>query len=305
MGKHRYQSRRAEDERAEQAKQTARVECIDPSRLRRLDIRPALHTYVKQLWSRRHFILADARARAFQDQREFVLGKFWLVGQPLLDAALYGIMFGLLLQTARGIDNFIGYLILGVTFFGFMSKGLTSGIGLVRTQKNLIAAFSFPRASVVFSRSIRHAIDSFVPAIVAIVIALSMQTHVSLSPALVQVLPLYVLLFLFAGGLSFVSARITAFFPDARVVITFLSRIWFYSSCVFFPIERFSHMPRVQAVMELNPGYRFLDAIRGAVLYGKILTGSEWAILWGWALGSLVIGLVFFWMAEDRYINVD
>ncbi|WP_235933437.1 ABC transporter permease [Corynebacterium qintianiae] len=305
MGKHHHHSASSMTPHAFRGNTQAHVRYVDLSGLRRLDIRPSIISYVQELWRRRFFILADARARSFQDQRDFVLGKFWLVGQPLLDAALYGIMFGLLLQTARGVDNFIGYLILGVTFFGFMSKGLTSGIGLIRSQKNLIAAFNFPRASVVFSRMIRNAIDSFVPALVAVVIALVMQWDRMISPAVLQVIPLYLLLFIFAGGLSFFSARMTAFFPDARVIITFISRIWFYSSCVFFPIERFSHLPRVQAIMELNPGYRFLDAIRESVLDGALLGFHEWGFLLAWSFGTLICGLIFFWQAEEKYVVVE
>ena len=44
--------------------------------------RPSLGTYVRQLWSRRHFIWADSRARAFSGNQDTLLGRFWLVGAP-------------------------------------------------------------------------------------------------------------------------------------------------------------------------------------------------------------------------------
>lgn len=276
-------------------------ELVSVSGLQRLNARPTFAKYVKATWDRRFFILRDSRARAFSEQRDYFLGRFWLVAQPLLNAATYGFIFGFLLRTARGIDNFIGYLVLGITFVGFMTRGLTSGSGLLRNQRNLIRGFNFPRATIVVSRGLRATIDNLLPAFVAVLIALALQWPKFPGWSVVQVLPLYLLVSIFSAGLIFFSARLTALLPDTKVLLTFFARIWFYLSCVFYDLERFNHAPRIKAVIEQNPSYRFIDGVRAAVLRGEWISSADWLVLLGWSAGAFGIGLVYFWMAEERY----
>lgn len=281
------------------------TETVDVTNLKKLNTRPAFHNYIKLIWSRRHFIGFDARARAFSAEREYFLGRFWLVIQPLLDAATYGIIFGLLLRTARGVDNFIGYLIIGITFVGFMTRGLSSGSGLIKSQRNLIRAFHFPRAAIVISRGVRATIDNALPAVVAVILAIILQGGKPLNFSIIQVVPIYVLISVFCTGLIFVSARATAVFPDARVVINFLTRIWFYLSCVFYSIDRFDHAPRIQALISQNPAYRFVSALREAILYGNWVSWREWVVLIFWSGGTFLVGLLYFWQAEGRYVSLE
>lgn len=281
------------------------AEIVDVTALKKLNIRPSFDHYLKQIWDRRHFIKFDARARAFSAEREYLLGRFWLLAQPLLDAATYGIIFGLLLSTARGIDNFIGYLIIGITFVGFMTRGLSSGSGLIKSQRNLVRAFNFPRAAIVISRGVRAAIDNALPAVMAVLLALILQGGSPLNLSIIQVLPIYVLVSIFCTGLIFFSARVTAVFPDARVIINFLTRIWFYLSCVFYSIDRFDHAPRIQAVISQNPAYRFVSALRETVLSASWVSWQEWATLIAWSLGTFVVGLFYFWQAEGRYVSLE
>ena len=80
--------------------------------------RPPLGRYVRQLWERRHFIRAEARGRVIGSSRGMVLGLGWLVLRPLLDGAAYFLVFGLLLGTGSNIDNFVGFLLIGVFLIG-------------------------------------------------------------------------------------------------------------------------------------------------------------------------------------------
>ena len=272
--------------------------------MHKLNVRPSLHLYIEQLWSRRHFILTDARYRAFRTVKSYNLWRFWLIAQPMLDAAMYGLIFGFLLKTSRGVDNFVGFLIIGVTFFGFMSALVSGGQSLIQTSKNLIQAFSFPRATLVFSQALRYFIDNLPALLVAIAVGVITQWGKPLSWTIILVIPLTILMWAFGTGLMFFTARITAFWPDFKVIIGVGLRAWFFSSGVFFPLDRFAHSPTLYQLFALNPGYIFLTAVRDCVLYGTVPSSTTWLILAAWGFGTLVAGLIFFWMAEERYVNV-
>ena len=89
-------------------------EQVDISRLSPVGVRPGLARYLLDLFQRRHFIWADSRARAFSGNKDTLLGNLWLIGRPILDGFAYYIIFGLVLGTSRGVDNFIGFLLVGV-----------------------------------------------------------------------------------------------------------------------------------------------------------------------------------------------
>lgn len=277
---------------------------VDASKLRPLHSRPKFFSYLAGIWHRRHFIIADARGRSFQSQRDMVLGRLWLVLSPLLDAAMYGILFGLLLRTSRGIENFIGYLVIGIIFFGFIQGGLTTGSGMIRDSRSMISAFSFPRASIPIARITRQFLDNSLPALVALCVALAFQWGNPPGWEMLLVIPLYVLIHTFALGLTFIVARLTAFLPDLRSLVPVAGRAWFYVSGVFFSIERFATNPTIQDIMVANPAYQFLQAVRGVVLYQTVPMLETWLTLCAWSFGLLIIGLIFFWQAEERYINV-
>jgi len=266
--------------------------------------RPSLWGYVKELHRRRHFIQLDARTRALQKNRDYKLGQFWLVASPLLDSAMYAFIFGVILNTGDGVDSFLSYLILGVSFFAFISGFLNTGAGLLQGRANMIRSFSFPRASLVLSAGLRNTIDNIVPAIVGVSTALVFQWGTPVHFTIILAIPLFILLHIFGTGIMFCTARLTAILLDFRALISIFNRLWFYGSGVFYAIDRFSLPPIITTIMTHNPAYVFLSAIRNVVIYETIPPINTWAALGAWSFGTLTVGFIWFWRGEESYINV-
>lgn len=277
---------------------------VNGQRLRSAQRRLSLAEYLAAIVSYQPFTLLYARYRVNVDNDDMFLGRLWTVLEPLLRIAMYGAIFGLFLRTSRGIDNFVGFLVIGVMFFSMMSKGLSAGSGLLKRSKALMRTFNFPRATLVIAEGYRTFLGSIIPAILAVVAAIAFQNGKGVAWALLAIVPLLVLIHVFALGLMFVVARVTAFVPDTRKIVSFVNRGWFYASGVFFSVERYATVPEVQSVMEANPAYRFLEAIRGVVLQGVVPPLAEWAVLMAWSFGTLLVGFFFFWAAEDRYVRM-
>ncbi|MEA5116271.1 MAG: ABC transporter permease, partial [Propionicimonas sp.] len=64
------------------------------SGLHRVGARPSLGSYLKQTWERRDFIVAMAQSRLRAQLEGNRLGIGWLLLQPVLTAAIYGLIFG-------------------------------------------------------------------------------------------------------------------------------------------------------------------------------------------------------------------
>ncbi|MCI6411265.1 MULTISPECIES: ABC transporter permease [Schaalia] len=270
-------------------------------RLAEVSARPTLVQYIGQLWNRRLFIAADARAKAFATSRGTILGKVWLVLRPFLDAFVYFVIFGLLLKTGRGVENFLAYLVVGLNVFGLVQSGLASGSGILSGGKNLIRAFSFPRASLVFSWAIRTLLD-FIPVLIAsIAFIVVVPPRVMPVWTWILIIPVIAITWIFSVGTALVVASLTARIPDLKFIWPLFTRFWFYGSGVFFSIDSFAEHARVHALMVANPGYQAIALARNVLVYGTPPTVEEWLYMSIWAGGMLVLGLVVFWSHEESY----
>ena len=278
---------------------------VNTANLQSLQTRPSFREYCRQLWERRAFIWTDARFKALRTTKDYRLWRTWLVLQPLLDVAFYAFLFGLILKTSRGIDNFVGFLILGVIFMRMIVGQMTQGIMLIRNSRGLIRTFTFPKASLAISQTLRSMLDNILPGMMAVIMALAAQKFSSLSWSILLVVPLFVLLHIFGCGLMLITARLTAVIPDTRALINFFSQAWFFLSGVMFSIDRFVNHPALHEAMTANPAYIFLTAIRGSVLYAAPPSLATWATLTAWSFGTFLVGMIYFWQAEARYVRLS
>lgn len=109
--------------------------------------RPSLPAYIRQLWGRRHFIGAFATAKLTAQYSQAKLGQIWQIATPLLNAAVYYFIFGVLLDTKRGVEDFVPFLVTGVFIWTFTSSSITAGTRAISGNIGLVRALHFPRAS--------------------------------------------------------------------------------------------------------------------------------------------------------------
>jgi teichoic acid transport system permease protein len=269
--------------------------------LSRVGARPPLGQYVRLLWARRHFLWADARAKVASGTRQSVLGKAWLVLNPLIDGLVYYMVFGLLMKNARDIDNFIGYLLIGVFLFQFTTQSINGGARSVQSGKNLIRAFTFPRAALPISVVLRNVLN-LGPTLVTLAALIYFTSPAEEYTWRIALVPAALALqVMFTTGLSLLVARWAAALPDIINLIGMAMRIWLYASAVFFSFDNLVEDPVLQSWLEANPMFIVLDIVRDCVLYATTPDPIRWVWLGAWGVGMLLIGFVTFWQAEESY----
>ena len=139
----------------------ATVETFDPSVMQAVGARPPLRRYIRDLWGSRHFIMYDAHVRLAVSQDHTFLGKAWIVLNPVLMGLTFYVIFGLLLDTGRGIDNFVAFIVLGLTMFMYSSRSVVTLSRSMISGKALVRGFMFPRAALTLSIVARDALTQF------------------------------------------------------------------------------------------------------------------------------------------------
>lgn len=268
--------------------------------------RPGMAEYIRQLWGRRHFILAFSQAKLTAQYSQAKLGQLWQVVTPLLNAMVYYLIFGVILGTREGISNdvFIPFLVTGVFVFTFTQSSVMAGVRAISGNLGLVRALHFPRASLPISFALQQLQQLLFSMIVLFVIAVGFGSYPSLSWLLI--IPALVLQFVFNTGLALVMARLGSKTPDLAQLMPFIMRTWMYASGVMYsiPIMLKDKPAWISDVLQLNPAAVYMDLIRFGLIDGY---GSEnlpphvwmWAV--GWAVLFGICGFVYFWKAEERY----
>lgn len=293
-------SRRAADSSPRRGRSKPR-RSINYSHLKPVSGRLPMRDYLLQLWTRRHFIWAQAWAQALSSNRGMVLGNLWLILNPLLDAAVYATIFGLLFQSQ--IENFATYVVIGIFMFSFTTRSIMGGISAIPSNNGLIRGFSFPRAALPLAITIRETVQSL-PMMVVMFVLVHLMMGTWPTSTMVMVPFLFGLQCVFNLGLTFLSVRLGSAFPDARHLMNYATRVLMYGSAVIWSIDRFDAIPYARPIIEHQPLYLLINMYRELLMRDYIPRPGEWIQFTGWAFLIGFVGFVVFWRGEVSYGRV-
>ncbi len=134
-----------------------------------------LGKYLKQTWGRRDFIIALAKFRLQSDLSENRLGILWLVLRPVLNAAVYGLIFGVIQGTSRGAD-YPATVVTGVFLFEYFSPSLSRGAKSVTGNRALVQSLAFPRLTLPVAEVI-EGFFSLLPSLLVLAVLLPILGH--------------------------------------------------------------------------------------------------------------------------------
>lgn len=271
----------------------------EESGLHRVGARPPLSAYLAEVWDRRVFITTMAGYRLRSSLEVNRLGIGWIVLRPLLNAAIYGTIFGLLQQDYRP-PNFAAFVVVGVFFFEFFQGCFNDGSKAITKNRSLVQSLAFPRMTL----PLAAVIERFMAFVVMLIVLVPILAFFGHYPSLdwLMLIPLLILFVLFSTGIAFFTARLTVHVADLSQLLPLVSRILFYSSGVLFAVERiFASFPWALRVYDFYPLYQVLTMARHYLIDGPAFPAHYWLSLTVLSIAVFVGGALFFWVAEERY----
>ena len=275
-----------------------------------MGVRPPLGRYIKQVWERRSFIWNLSASRAYSRNQGSYLGQAWAILRPVLDAAVYVIIFGFLFHSsAPGIDNRAAFITIGTFTYSLFQTSVMSGLNSVPTNLQLIRSHKFPRAVVPLATVMTETV-LFAPILVAMM-AVVLVTGVL--PGMGAVVPTWswlllpfaaVLLAVFSAGVAMFFARLGARAPDIANAMPFILTLGRYASGAMFLIS--AMVPDelwLKPLLLHQPVAIYLELFRAAFGNEPLIpmTTGLWLEATAWAVGVFAIGFLYFWRAEETY----
>lgn len=281
-------------------------------------VRPGIGAYLKQLWSRRDFIRVFSTSKAYAKHQGSYLGQMWAALNPTLNAIIYTIIFGVILQASKGVENVVAFIVIGVFVFRLVDNAISTGARAIDGNMQLVRSLRFPRAVLPLA-SVITSLTLFVPVIGVMCLftlgsgylPLSNVEMIPLTWHWLEIIPALALLTIFNTGVSLFMARYAYGKPDLMQVLPFVTRLLMYGSGVLFPLTSFpafqgDHLIWLRAILDYQPVSVMLQLFRMIMMDDRTIPYDPWLWAWagGWSLLLLVVGFIYFWAAEERYGRV-
>lgn len=252
--------------------------------------------YLQHTWQRRGYAWYVATSELRSRQMNTVLGNLWHLLNPALQIGVYYLVFGVVLDVSRGVDNFIAFLTVGVFVYGFTQRSVMLGAKSIYKNRGLIRIVSFPRVLLPVTSTLTEALAA-VPSY-ALIVAVPLITGEPLRWTMLLVVPLFVVQTCFNSGVACIAARATNHVADVQQVLPFIFRLGFYASGVLFNVEAYVETHRW--MFDLNPMYCFITLYRWAVFGGDL---DSWILVSTplWTVGIVLVGFLWFRRGEDQY----
>jgi teichoic acid transport system permease protein len=268
---------------------------------------PPMNEYLADLWDRRQFAVVVPFNDLRVQNMNTTLGQLWHVINPMMQIAVYFIVFGVLLDLGGrgGIDNYLAFLIVGILMFTLTTRVITDSVGAMDRDEGLIRSVQFPRALLPISSVIEQTMG-FLPAAGVLVIAVVFTGEI---PDATWLAFPFILAIQFSInlGLGLLGARAGFAVRDLTQVMTHVMRMLFYLSGVIFEVSRFVTEQRFPGYSEtilklfaLNPIYDILIVARWSLVDGPLLPEAAIGFL-AYAIILPIVGMRYFVKAEFRY----
>lgn len=224
-----------------------------------------------------------------QDYLENITGFAWLILQPLIMLAVYAFVFSTIFKARipeAGDIGFVPYLAVAFWPWTAFSEAILKASGSITANGALIGKVAFATEQIPLASVTATFIMHLIGYLAVLIVLQLMGTHIYWL-YLLLVVPVFLLMWLFACAISLFTSAIQVFVRDLAQILPPLVTLWFFTTPILYSA---SYLPdSVQQVAQYNPMAWFVTRLRELLLFGEINFDSTslvivaFILLFSWA----------------------
>jgi len=230
--------------------------------------------------------------------RRSILGILWSVLNPLFMMVIITTVFSKLF--ARGVENFHIYYLTGITIYNFINDATTSSLTSIVSNAGLLKKVYIPKYIFPIEKVIFSLVNVMFSMIAVFIVMAFTGIKISLVTFLFPI-PLFYT-FVFSIGISLALSALTVFFRDILHIYGLIMMAWMYATPLIYPIELVNSSPTLSIIIKYNPMYYLVTYFRDLLMYNKMPTMELNIICVTISLISLIIGIIIFNKAQDKFV---
>jgi len=233
-----------------------------------------------------------------------VAGWIWGLVHPLVQLAVWTFVFQVCLgqkpPPGESTDNYALFLFAGyLPWMLFQETVMRSATTLIENA-NLITKTVFPSEILPLTVFLSSMINHLLSLAIALVLIAAWEGGMSPKALL---LPMYMFfLGLFAVGVGWIVSSLQVYLRDTAQILNVVMTLWFWVTPIFIGVELIPE--RLRFLVYLNPLAYLVKAYRDRLLSNRSPQLDELAVLAAYAMGTFLLGGLFFRHLKRGFADV-
>lgn len=228
---------------------------------------------IKKIYQYRELLKTNIKKEVRGKYKKSFLGVLWSFLNPLLQIAIYAIIFPLILKNTQ--DNYVVFLCVGLIPWTFFVNTVTQCTSAVINNGNIIKKVYFPREilpiSLVSSNTVTFLISTLIILAFILFGGMGLTKYILYYPLILLVQ--YILLL----AISLILSATTVYLRDLEHLVGVATQILFYATPIVYNSN--SIPQEFQFIMKLNPMACIIDAYRN-IFYYQISPDIKSILIW-------------------------
>ena len=244
--------------------------------------------FFKNLYNYRELLKTNVKKEIRGKYKNSFLGVLWSFLNPLLQIAVYAIVFPLILRNTQ--ENYVIFLCCGLIPWTFFSTAISRSAFTMVENGNIIKKVYFPREilpiSVVTSETVNFLISTII--IIAFVVfgGLGISKYIIFYP--IVLLAQYLLLI----AISFIVSSISVYIRDLQHLIGVVLQLLFYAAPIVYAPE--SIPENFKWILDINPMTYIINGYRDIFYNQTMIDLQPILILIACSIVACIIGYLIF-----------
>lgn len=249
----------------------------------------------KSLYNYRELLKTSIKKDIGGKYKHSFLGVLWSFLNPLLQIAVYAIIFPLIMKNE--IPNYTVYMVCGLIPWNFFVTAVNRSSFTIIENGNILKKVFFPREilpiSLVTSEAINFAISSIIILAFALIQGINLTWVLILYPVVLIVQYIVIL------AISFIVSSVTVYFRDLQHFLGILLQLLFYATPIVYSIDVIPQ--QFQWILKINPMTYIIDAYR-AIFYNSTMPDMKvLAIVFAIGTIGMIIGYLIFNRLQKKF----
>ena len=242
----------------------------------------------KNLYNYRELLKTNVKKEIRGKYKNSFLGVLWSFLNPLLQIAVYAIVFPLILRNTQ--ENYVIFLCCGLIPWTFFSTAISRSAFTMVENGNILKKVYFPREilpiSVVTSEAVNFLISTIIIFAFVLFSGLGITKYVLLYP--IVFLAQYLLLI----AISFIVSSICVYIRDLQHFIGIFLQLLFYATPIVYAADTIPE--NFKWIVNINPMTYVINGYRD-IFYNQTMPNiNSLLILIGIVLVAIIIGYLIF-----------
>ena len=202
----------------------------------------------------------------------------------------------------NNIESYATFVFSALIMWNYFSHIINYSVKCVRNNRDIVTKIYVPKYILLLTNMVLNFIKMLFSLVVLLVMLLIFKIEIHW--AILYIIPCYALMLLISFALGMIFLHYGVFIDDLAYAVGILLNMLMFLSGVFYEVITSLSEPLNQMLMCLNPVAMFIDSMRNALLYNRIVNVPLIVI---WIILSLLIAYVGIHIVnknENGYVKV-